>query len=375
MEGLEHETVAAESDQRVRFILPGPIISIAKQGFRGAGRFGRRRYQSDTPGREVALWLGRRGSGHGHRRTIGIIGRSATVPYRGVAERAIGQAAAAAYSLSMQLFGLSRVGGKRASDRKVPTPVSTGRDRALEAAIRKDEIELRFQPQIEPVSGRTVGVEALARWTMVDGPEELFCRATTANLAERLSRCIQRKALRTAGQWRGPLARLNLSINLLPGDLERPGYDGWLLSEIAAAGLNPSRVTAEIVESSLVADPPAVAKRLARLRAAGVRIAIDDFGTGYSSLAYLTSLPLDTIKIDRVLIADIVGGSRDRIVVKAMIRLARELGLKVVVEGVESKAQLQILAQWGCDLYQGFLGAGALTEQELAIFVDRKLAA
>ena len=127
----------------------------------------------------------------------------------------------------------------------------------------------------------------------------------------------------------------------------------------------------EITESALLADQPAVAARLARLREAGVSIAVDDFGTGYASLAYLTTLPLDTIKIDRGLIADIVGGERDRIVVKAMIRLARELGLKVVVEGVESTAQLALLAEWGCDLYQGFLGAGALDEEELSAFRRR----
>ena len=125
----------------------------------------------------------------------------------------------------------------------------------------------------------------------------------------------------------------------------------------------------EIVESSLVAGQD-VAARLSALRAAGLKIAIDDFGTGYSSLAYLTTLPIDSIKVDRAMIADIVGGKRDRIVVKAMIGMARELGLKVVVEGVESLAQLQILAEWGCDLYQGFLGAGALDEIELAYFIE-----
>ena len=140
------------------------------------------------------------------------------------------------------------------------------------------------------------------------------------------------------------------------------------------AGLKPEQVTAEIVESSLMADSLEVAGRLARLRAAGIRIAIDDFGTGYSSLAYLASLPIDAIKIDRALIADIVGGSRDRIIVKAMIRLARELGLKVIVEGVENLAQLHLLEEWGCDLYQGFLGAGALDEAELAALRCRRRA-
>ena len=263
-------------------------------------------------------------------------------------------------------------GGKRASDRGVPAPASYRRDRALEQAIARDRIILHFQPQIDPVTGHVAGVEALARWSGVAGPEELFARAERARLSERLSRTIQRKALRVAGRWTGALSQLNLSINLLPMDLERPGFERWLLDEIAAAGLNPERITVEIVESSLVADPPAVAARLSCLRAAGVRIAIDDFGTGYSSLAYLTSLPIDTIKIDRALIADIVGGSRDRIVVKAMISLARELGHKVIVEGVESTAQLDLLGQWGCDLYQGFLGARALDEDQLARFIEAR---
>jgi EAL domain-containing protein (putative c-di-GMP-specific phosphodiesterase class I) len=133
--------------------------------------------------------------------------------------------------------------------------------------------------------------------------------------------------------------------------------------------MDPRRVTVEITESALIVDQHDVAERLSRLRQAGVSIAVDDFGTGYASLAYLTSLPLDMIKIDRGLIADLVGGERDRIVVRAMIHLARELNLKVVVEGVESIGQLALLSDWGCDLYQGFLGAGALSHEELMRFV------
>jgi EAL domain-containing protein (putative c-di-GMP-specific phosphodiesterase class I) len=197
----------------------------------------------------------------------------------------------------------------------------------------------------------------------------LFRRAGFAGLAERLSRLVQRKALRCAAVWEGPLKDLKVSLNLLPQDISRENYDDWLIDEIAAAGIKPSRVTVEITESALLVDRPAVAERLARLRSEGVTIAVDDFGTGYASLAYLTSLPLDMLKIDRGLITDLVGGARDRIVVKAMIRLARELGMQVVVEGVESTAQLTLLAEWGCDLYQGFLGAGALTHEELTRFV------
>ena len=259
--------------------------------------------------------------------------------------------------------------GRRASDAGAAPPVAPQRDLLLEAAIAHEQVDVLFQPLIEPATGRIVGAEALARSPVVAGAELLFARASAGGLAERLSRLVQRKALRSAAVWEGPLKGLGLSINVLPADLARTGYESWLLDEVGAAGIDPRRVTAEITENALLVDQEAAAERLQRLRDAGIRIAVDDFGTGYASLAYLTSLPLDAIKIDRGLVADIVGGERDRIVVKAMIHLARELDLKVVVEGVETTGQLALLADWGCDLYQGFLGAGALTHDELTRFV------
>ena len=264
--------------------------------------------------------------------------------------------------------------GRRASDRPVAAPMSLTRDPLLESAIAHEQIEVLYQPLIEPLSGRTVGAEALARSAVARSATALFSRAAAAGLDERLSRLVQRKALRAAATWEGPLKHLHLSINLLPQDLARPGYDQWLLDEIECTGIDPERITVEITESALLSDSDSIAERLSRLRSAGIRVAVDDFGTGYASLAYLTSLPLDILKIDRGLVADIVGGARDRIVVKAMIALARELDLKVVVEGVESTAQLALLADWGCDLYQGFLGAGPLDETELTRFVTASMA-
>jgi EAL domain-containing protein (putative c-di-GMP-specific phosphodiesterase class I) len=259
--------------------------------------------------------------------------------------------------------------GRRASDGATPTSVVPVRDCLLEAAIAHEQIEVLYQPLIDPRTGRIAGAEALARSPIVPSAEVLFARAASAGLDERLSRLIQRKALRCAAVWEGPLKGLKISINLLPQDLARESFDQWLLDEIESAGMEPHRVTVEITESALLVDQVAVAQRLGRLRDAGLTIAVDDFGTGYASLAYLISLPLDMLKIDRGLITHIVGKSRDRIVVKAMIQLARELGLQVVVEGVESTGQLALLADWGCDLYQGFLGAGALTHEELTRFV------
>ncbi|MGE5563395.1 MAG: EAL domain-containing protein [Bacillota bacterium] len=257
--------------------------------------------------------------------------------------------------------------GRRESD-GAPAPVSPIRDLMLEAAIAHEHVDLVYQPVIGIETGAIIGAEALARSVIAKDAESLFARAHSARLAERLSRLVQRKALRCAAVWEGPLKGLEVSINLLPADIGRPGYERWLLDEIDDAGIDPSRITLEITESALLADRESVAARLSKLREAGIRVAVDDLGTGYSSLSYLTSLPLDMVKIDRGLVADVAERHRDRIVASGLIRLARDLGLKVVVEGVETAEQLALLKEWGCDRYQGFLGSAPLAYEELAQF-------
>ncbi|MEA3068035.1 MAG: hypothetical protein QOK41_1442, partial [Sphingomonadales bacterium] len=189
--------------------------------------------------------------------------------------------------------------GRRASDTGATAPAKPQRDLMLEAAIAHEQFDVLYQPLIEPGSGRIAGAEALARSPVVADAQLLFARAAAGGLGERLSRLVQRKALRCAAVWEGPLRDLGLSINLLPADISRAGYESWLLDEISAAGIDPRRVTVEITENALLVDQEAVVARLSRLREAGISIAVDDFGTGYASLAYLTSLPLDAIKIDR----------------------------------------------------------------------------
>lgn len=238
----------------------------------------------------------------------------------------------------------------------------------IEGIIAHERVELLYQPLIDTASGHMLGAEALVRSGVARDGGALFARANAAALGERLSRVVQRKALRAAAVWEGPLRNMAVSINLLPADISRPGYERWFLEEIEAVGIDPKRVTLEITESALLADHDSVAARLATLREAGVRIAVDDFGTGYSNLAYLTSFPLDMLKVDRGLVANIVRREHDRIVVKALIRLARELDLKVVIEGVETAEQLALIRDWGCDAYQGFLASPALTHEALLGF-------
>ncbi|MEO6224688.1 MAG: EAL domain-containing protein, partial [Sphingomicrobium sp.] len=163
----------------------------------------------------------------------------------------------------------------------------------METVIAREQVDVLFQPLISPRTGRVIGAEALARSPITASADALFARASAGGLDERLSRLVQRKALRTASLWQGALQGLGLSINVLPQEIGREGYDQWLLDEVAAAGIDPRRITVEITESTLLVDQPSVALRLARLRRAGLQIAVDDFGTGYASLAYLTALPLD----------------------------------------------------------------------------------
>jgi EAL domain-containing protein (putative c-di-GMP-specific phosphodiesterase class I) len=258
--------------------------------------------------------------------------------------------------------------GRRGSDIGATPPVSPTRDLMLEAVIAHEQIDLLFQPLFDARTGCTVSVEALARCSVVPDAETLFARANSAALGERLSRLVQRKALRSAAIWEGPLRELGIAINLLPQDISRTGFERWILDEIEAAEVDPSRITLEITESALVCDREAVAMRLSTLRDAGISIALDDLGTGYSSLSYLTCFPLDVLKIAGALVSEIARPGRGSIVVEGLVRLAHELGLKVVAEGVESPRELELLQSWGCDFYQGFLGSVPLSHEELTRF-------
>lgn len=258
---------------------------------------------------------------------------------------------------------------RRASDAARIAPVLSAREPLIERTLATDSIDILFQPIFDIRLGQAVGAEVLARLPGIEGGEELFRRARVAGLAERLSRHVQRKALSQVAGWSDELAGLSISLNVLPEDLARPGFDVWLLAEIDRVGVRPERLTVEITEQALIGDTAAVADRLKHLRSAGLKIALDDFGSGYASMAYLSALPLDAIKIDRRMVQNIETNERQGIVTRSVLRLARELGLSTVVEGVESAGQLGLLRDWGCDLYQGFLGSAALGERSLARFV------
>ena len=252
-------------------------------------------------------------------------------------------------------------------------------DEALQSDLRnaldRDEIELLFQPQVSVTTGKIVGVEALARWRHPKhgelGAATLFAVAEHSDYLVVLSAHIQQRALAQAVAWPETLATLRLSLNITAEDIARPGFAAGFLEMVDASGFPRSRLTVEVTETGLIADLAAASTLLADLRAGGCRVAIDDFGTGYSSLAYLKALPLDYLKIDKKLAEDITGSTRDRIVVRGVIDMARSLGLAVIAEGVETEEQLTLLAREGCNYYQGFLCAEPLDVAALEGIVGR----
>jgi EAL domain-containing protein (putative c-di-GMP-specific phosphodiesterase class I) len=239
----------------------------------------------------------------------------------------------------------------------------------LRRALDEGEIELLFQPQIEVSSGRMVGAEALARWRHPVhgdlGASTLFSVAERSDYLLTLSQHVQHRALTIAAAWPPGLVAQRLSINLTATDIAQDGCAEAFLAMVDASGFPRKRLTVEITESGLIDNLERAADVFATLRAGGVRVAIDDFGTGYSSLAWLKALPLDYLKIDKGLAQDIAGTTRDRIVVRGVIDMARSLGLAVVAEGIETEEQLSLLAAEGCNYWQGFLFAEAVGVDDL----------
>jgi EAL domain-containing protein (putative c-di-GMP-specific phosphodiesterase class I)/GGDEF domain-containing protein len=244
----------------------------------------------------------------------------------------------------------------------------------LPRAIAANEIEVLFQPQVSVADGSMIGVEALARWQHPRhgeiGASMLFSTAARSGLTAALSHHVQKIALAAAAKWPAGLGHLRVSINVSAREFANPEFVRDFLAMIERAGLDCERVTAELTESELAMDLTVAAKMLGELRAGNCRVAIDDFGTGYSSLAYLKALPVDYLKIDKALAQDIAGSSRDRVVVRGVIELARSLGIAVIAEGVETGEQLALLAAEGCQYYQGFLYAPPLSSDALIALVN-----
>lgn len=233
-------------------------------------------------------------------------------------------------------------------------------ERALRRALAQHEFEVWYQPRIDLFSGRVEGAEALLRWR--DPQQGLVSPADFIPLAERTGLiiplgehvldlvCAQIRNWRDRELLPGPIA-----INVAALQIERSDYVSSLTGALKRHGLSPELLEVEITESLLMESQQHACEVLARLQALGVATAVDDFGTGYSSLAYLKSLPINHLKIDRAFIKDLPHGDNDVAITRAIIDLGHALGYRITAEGIETHAQHQFLRNAGCDHGQGYL--------------------
>ncbi|MET0240116.1 MAG: GGDEF domain-containing phosphodiesterase [Sphingobium sp.] len=247
-------------------------------------------------------------------------------------------------------------------------------DSDLRLALERDEITILFQPQYTVVGDQMVGVEALVRWRHPVhgeiGAGALFAIAERSDFVVPLSDHIHARALGEVARWPLSLAHLRISLNVTAADMAQPDFVEAVLAQVDRSGIDRRRVTLEITESGLIEQLNEVSHMLTRLRFGGLSVAIDDFGTGYSNLTYLRSLPLDYLKLDGSLVRDVAASPRGRVILRAIIEMARSLDIKVVAEGVETEQQRMLLEGKGCEYFQGFLRSPPISSAALAALVE-----
>ena len=264
--------------------------------------------------------------------------------------------------------------GRNASAVFRPIFAGKGREKlelesALHKAIERDELVLHYQPKVDVRGAKMVGAEALMRWrrqgTLV-APNDFIPLAEETGLITPLSEWAIREAARQARVWKDSFGfEDSIAVNLPSRLFERTDLVEYIHQAVTAYGVPHHAIELEITEGSLMKDLQNVIPTLHRLNEIGVEISIDDFGTGYSSLAYLTTLPISELKIDRSFVRDLGMTPQSSAVVTAIIALARSLGLRVIAEGVENLRQMEVLHRLGCGIMQGFLFSKPLPPDDI----------
>ena len=238
-------------------------------------------------------------------------------------------------------------------------------EQELAAALETDGLDVHYQPQVDLASGRTVGVEALVRWTRSPlgavSPAEFMPVAEETGLVAPLGAHVLGTACRDLASWHAAgLRPLTLTVNVSVRQLEDPGFPAMVACALADSGVEPSSVCLELTESALMKAGGGALDALEAVRRLGIYVAIDDFGTGHSSLARLRQLPVEVLKVDRSFVDGLGTEPEDSAVVASVLSLAHAMGLHVVAEGVETPLQADQLMALGCTVAQGFLFSRAV---------------
>ena len=242
----------------------------------------------------------------------------------------------------------------------------------LAEALDHDELFLLYQPTFDLQTERAIGTEALIRWRHPDrgivAPGQFIPIAEKSELIVPIGRWVLEEACQQAAKWHANGHPLGMSVNVSARQLDRDDLIDDVSSALEHSALDPTMLTLELTETTLMRDADASAKRLDALKALGVRVAIDDFGTGYSSLAYLSQFPVDALKIDRSFISGIASSTASAALVPTLIQLGKTLNIQTVAEGIETPAQLLSLQHEHCDHGQGYLLARPLAAEAVEEF-------
>ncbi|WP_113907408.1 putative bifunctional diguanylate cyclase/phosphodiesterase [Aliidiomarina celeris] len=241
---------------------------------------------------------------------------------------------------------------------------------ALKQALEEERFSLVFQPQIDLTEQRIAGVEALIRWIDPElgfvSPVEFIPLAEQSGVVNGITHWVLKKAIQQLVYWHEQGMKIAMSVNLSATDLNDSDLFAVVESQVNKAKLAPNYLTLEVTESAVMENPEQSIALLQRFKNAGYAIAIDDYGTGYSSLAQLRNLPADELKIDRAFVMNLSSDSTDQTIVESTIQMAHQLGLRVVAEGVETEEVWQALANYGCDLLQGYYIAKPMSESDFS---------
>jgi diguanylate cyclase (GGDEF)-like protein len=246
----------------------------------------------------------------------------------------------------------------------------------LADALDQQQLFLQYQPTFDLQSEQVIGVEALIRWRHptrgVIAPIEFIPIAEESGLIVPIGRWVLQEACRQAALWYGDGHRIGMAVNVSGRQLDDDELVKDVRHALAENGLDPTTLTLEITETTLMRDAEATAKRLHMLKQLGVRIAIDDFGTGYSSLAYLRQFPVDALKIDRSFISGIAGSKGSSALIHTLVQLGKTLDIETLAEGIEEQSQLKTLQREHCDHGQGFLFSRPLDVDAIEAFLNAK---
>jgi diguanylate cyclase (GGDEF)-like protein/PAS domain S-box-containing protein len=245
---------------------------------------------------------------------------------------------------------------------------------ALKKALMNDEFFIHYQPLIDALSGRIVGLEALVRWQHEDwpnmGPHRFIPVAEECGLLPALGKWVLLNACRQSVKWlKDSAIRFDypVSVNLSPKQLNHSDFVEVLIDVLQETQIPPKNLVLELTETAVMQNPELAISILGKINSAGVKLAVDDFGTGYSSLNYLKQLPISKLKIDRSFVNDIGVDQNGEAIVKAILALAHSLNLEVVAEGVEEQFQVDFLRGHDCEVLQGYffsqpMAADAISE-------------